>query len=65
MTHSCNRDKDLNKKACQSMLDVFILDFQKILGTLLRRDTKIHRQVTSVYWWFASNIYSICEMGKQ
>lgn len=46
------------------MLDVFILDFQKVLGTLLRRETKIHIQVTSVGWCFASNIYSICEMGK-
>lgn len=34
------------------MLDVFILDFQKILGTLLNRNTKIHILVTSVDWWF-------------
>lgn len=48
MTHSCNRDKNLNKKACQSMFDVFILDFQKILGTLLRRDKTIHIEKTGL-----------------
>lgn len=35
-TYSCNRDEDLNKKACQSMFYVFILNFKEILGTLLQ-----------------------------
>lgn len=37
--YSCNRDEDLHKKACQSMLYVFVLNFQEILGTFLKKDT--------------------------
>lgn len=37
--YSCNRDEDLHKKACQSMLYVFVLNFQEILGTLLKKGT--------------------------
>lgn len=40
MTYCCNRDEDLNEQACQSMLYVFILDLQEILGTLLKNNTK-------------------------
>lgn len=40
MTYRCNRDENLDEKACQSMLYVFILDLQEILGTLLKNNTK-------------------------
>lgn len=38
-SYSCNRDEDLHEKARQSMLYVFVLHFQEILGTLLEKDT--------------------------
>lgn len=43
-TYSCNRDEDLNKKACKSMLDVFILNFKEILGALLKKTKTQHSQ---------------------
>lgn len=41
VTHSSDRDEDLNKKASESMLYVLILDFQEILGTLLKDSNKV------------------------
>lgn len=37
LTYCCNRNQNFNKETSQSMLNVLVLDFQEILGTLLQK----------------------------
>lgn len=58
-TYCCNRNQNLNKEASQGMLNVLVLDFQKIMGTLLQK----RRQTTSTV--YASNLLFIqIALGK-
>lgn len=51
MTYCCNRNQNFNKESSQSVLDVLVLDFQEVLGTVLlkRKQTRVKYLV---YLWF-------------
>lgn len=59
-THSSNREEDLNKEACESMSDVFVLHFEEVVATLMQElhtglqlldGVHLEQANSGTFWW--------------